>query len=78
MTVAELYSLLTDLPPDAEVRLAIQPRHPLEYHVAGLRHVVPSDDPDAYNVKDAPKDGVVYLLEGWWADDASRDLWNEV
>lgn len=34
MTVAELIELLSDLDPEAEVRLAVQPSWPFEHHLA--------------------------------------------
>jgi hypothetical protein len=42
MTVQELIDQLTDLPPDAEVRIAQQPRRPLEYDIALVAAVDPS------------------------------------
>jgi hypothetical protein len=52
MTAAELIEALADVDPDAEVRLAHQPRWPLEY---GLADAVPIDSDDG---------PVVYLVEG--------------
>ncbi len=50
MTVQDLIDILSDLNPDAEVRLAQQPRNPLEF---GLGRIVETDDGD-----------FVYLGEG--------------
>jgi hypothetical protein len=53
MTVAELAETLTDLDPEAEVRLAHQPRWAFEYSLAAVEQV----DTEAAGP-------VVYLAEG--------------
>lgn len=55
MTVEELIELLSDLPPETEVRLASQPSWPMEWAVSTV--IQPDYDDD----NGAP---VVYLAEG--------------
>jgi hypothetical protein len=57
VTVAELAELLEGMDPDAEVRLAHQPRWAFEYSVAAVEQVEP--DPN-----EGPDRPVVYLAEG--------------
>jgi hypothetical protein len=61
--VRQLIDLLSDYSPEAEVRLAIQPRYPLEAHVAG---VVSQSEIRAHSGKELGYDEpeVVFLLEG--------------
>lgn len=60
MTVEELIAELEYLNPEAEVRLATQPRYPLEYTLAQVVEVGISD-----NLRDDTIDEtVVYLSEG--------------
>lgn len=62
MTVEELMHFLEQFDPDTEVRLAIQPRYPLEYSITSAEEVVidmaTEDNPDA------PSIHVIYLTEG--------------
>lgn len=48
MYVSDLIELLEGMDPDAEVRLAIQPRYPFEHHIDSVEE----------------SDGVVYVSEG--------------
>jgi hypothetical protein len=43
MTVAELLSILEDLDPETEVRLAIQPSWPMQHYVQGAYEVELAD-----------------------------------
>ena len=54
LTVADLIEFLEDCNPDAEVRLAMQPRWPFEYSIDGFSLMESETD-------DGP---VVYLPEG--------------
>lgn len=53
MTVEQLIAALEQLPPEAEVRLAIQPAWPFEYAISAITEAVP-----------LPEGDVVYLIEG--------------
>jgi hypothetical protein len=63
MKVRQLIDLLSEYSPEAEVRLAIQPRYPLEAHVAG---VVGESEIREHEGKEFGGDEpeVVFLLEG--------------
>ena len=78
MTVEELIGLLEDCAPEAEVRLAIQRRYPLEGGVAG---VVTASDLDAVEDKD-PEDGIadedkVYIAIDV-AGEYAPDVWKAI
>lgn len=71
MTIAELREIIQDLDDDVEVRIASQPRWPLEYSIASPAAFVESDeeedeegDTQRCPLKDAPPEGVLYLGEG--------------
>ena len=77
MTVEELIAELEDMDPSAEVRLAMQPRYPMEYTVDRVEEVGLTEGwcEDAYTVDGGwdPEEGytvdgdvttVVYLTEG--------------
>jgi hypothetical protein len=65
MTVRDMIAALGDYDPDAEVRIEIQPRWPLEYTIGD---VVCSDsiteDEDEEEDEDDDKPVVVYITEG--------------
>jgi hypothetical protein len=63
MTVRDMMAALEDYDPDAEVRIAIQPRWPLEYTIGD---VVCSDSitDDEDEEADDDKPVVVYVTEG--------------
>lgn len=68
MTISELKELIADLPDDAEVRIAHQPKWPFEYSVGDSAYVevsVPAEtDEDADPVKANGAPGVLFLAEG--------------
>jgi hypothetical protein len=72
--VRQLIDLLSEYSPEAEVRLAIQPRYPLEAHVAG---VVSQSEIRAHSGKELGDDEpeVVFLLEGAQVGYGSRVAW---
>jgi hypothetical protein len=72
MTVEELIALLEDCDPEAEVRLAHQPSWPLAFELRGV--AVPDDAGYEGDEADAPKPGVVWLVEGSHPDDSPYAL----
>lgn len=83
-TVADLIAHLSDLDPDAVVRLATQPNWPLAYALGGI---ATSEDISGenqcsehghYNCEDCQKQGVVWLVEGNSCDHpyAPRAAWD--
>jgi hypothetical protein len=72
--VRQLIDLLSDYSPEAEVRLAIQPRYPLEAHVAG---VVSQSEIRAHLDKELGDDEpeVVFVLEGAQIGYGNRVAW---
>jgi hypothetical protein len=60
-TVADLIDSLQSMNPNAEVRLATQPRYPLEYRIDDVVEVASGDDEDEPGHS---AEGVVYLAEG--------------
>lgn len=87
MTVCELIRLLKTYDPDSEVRIASQPRWPMEYRVHDVvetsldKEDVDDDlDDDDRNddEDDEPEIGVVYIVEGdqlgYLGETARRDV----
>lgn len=64
MKVDELIRLLEEFEPEAEVRIAFQPRDPVESAIKGT-----------VNGEEMGKEGVVYLAEGDNLGDAPSDIW---
>lgn len=61
MTVAELMEELSDMHPDAEVRLAMQPRWGFEYSMGSVVEV-PAVGSESVSVNE--RSAIVYLSEG--------------
>lgn len=61
MTVAELLEELAEMDPDAEVRLAVQPRWAFEYSIAAVVEV-PAVENESVPGNERPP--IVYLGEG--------------
>jgi hypothetical protein len=61
MTVAELMEELSGMDPEAEVRLAIQPRWAFEHNLAGIAEVYAAE-PESIPEEERPR--IVYLGEG--------------
>lgn len=57
MTVSELREILSEMPDDADVRLACQPSYPFEYSIGGVFHTTEIQDDFA------GPDGIVYIGE---------------
>lgn len=80
MKVRELIDRLSEYSPDAEVRLAHQPRYPLESTLGGIVGESEIRDHEGGDIGDDPE--IVYLLEGrplgygkavaWEAAEANR------
>ncbi len=68
VTVEELMDRLSEMPPEAEVRLAHQPSWPFEYSVDGWNPVVAvesgGDDGEGPRAGSGQGETVVYLVEG--------------
>lgn len=69
MNIAELKELIADLPDDAEVRIAHQPKWPFEYSVGASAYVEVSeptetDDDESDPIKANGAPGVLFLAEG--------------
>lgn len=56
LTVEELMDRLSEMPPEAEVRIAEQPQWPFEYSIESFNPVVVARDGD--------NNEVVYIVEG--------------
>jgi hypothetical protein len=63
MTVAELIEMLSEMPADAEIRLATQPGWPMEYRVAPTVFADADCDADATVVYLAEAEQIGYLPE---------------
>ena len=70
MIVADLISMLEDMPEDAEVRIAHQPNYPFELSLSSMNPVVLVEsegedyEHDLAEYGDGGGDAVVYLVEG--------------
>lgn len=85
-TVRELIDELENFPDDAEVRLAFQPNHPLQYQIGGIKslnELKEDDENEAAESVNGQNGGkteapdVVYLLEGSNEGYGSRKLWDD-
>lgn len=69
MQVQELIDILKDMNPNAEVRLAMQPKWPIEYSIDQVVELPEMEEPDTGGETTGPnydrkEDYVVYLSEG--------------
>jgi hypothetical protein len=76
VTVGELVELLEGFDPDAEIRIASQPRAPVAYEIEAVV--------DGGNIPEEPVDeaaeiegepGLVYVLEGTQIGHAPKEIW---
>jgi hypothetical protein len=86
MTVSELIRILQDYDPDSEVRIASQPRWPMEYRIQDAVETTEDegdinedvDDDDREDDEDEPEIRVVYIVEGdqlgYLGETARRDV----
>ena len=66
MTVGELIEILEGFDTDMEVRIAEQPRYPMEYEIDGVAEYETDEGKCAY------------ICEGYQLGYASRDIWNYI
>jgi hypothetical protein len=72
MKVKELIELLQEQDEDAEVRLAHQPRYPMEYSVKGIAS---SLDLEACVEPADEANQIVFLVEGDWLGYGRPEVW---
>ena len=89
MKVKDMIERLQAYNPEAELRLAIQPRYPHELAIAGLASAEEvrayeeeaEDDKDDERVTEAPKAGsasVVYIATGDWIAYGPTAVWGAI
>ena len=74
MKVKDLFAILRDLDPEANVVLATQPHYPMEYALSGV--ALRSDVSEAENTSSGARPNDVLLLEGAHLRYGSRDAWD--
>ncbi len=74
MKVKDLLRILSEMDPNADVLIAAQPSHPMEYAVGGVALRSDFAGEEVERGRGNPED--VLLLEGTWLRYGWRDAWD--